>query len=57
MITRLILPVGKGAFYVEKFKNGKNIVNDCGSIGNREKIDTLIEKCFEKNEVIEAIFI
>ena len=57
MITRLILPVGQGAFYVEKFKNGKNIVYDCGSIGNREKIDTLIEKCFEKNEVIEAIFI
>lgn len=48
MITRLILPVGQGAFYVEKFKNGKNIVYDCGSIGNREKIDTLIEKCFEK---------
>lgn len=57
MITRLILPVGQGAFYVEKFQNRKNIVYDCGSIGNREKIDTLIEKCFEKNEVIEAIFI
>lgn len=37
MITRLILPVGQGAFYVEKFKNGKNIVYDCGSISNRKK--------------------
>lgn len=57
MITRLILPVGQGAFYVEKFKNEKNIVYDCGSIGNREKIKKLIEKCFEGNEVIEAIFV
>ena len=57
MITRLILPVGQGAFYVEKFKNGKNIVYDCGSIGNRKKIKELIEKCFERNKVIEAIFI
>ena len=57
MITRLILPVGQGAFYVEKFKNGKNIVYDCGSISNRKKIPELIEKCFGENEVIEAIFI
>ena len=57
MITRLILPVGQGAFYVEKFKNGKNIIYDCGSMGNRKKIKKLIEKCFERNKVIEAIFI
>lgn len=57
MITRLILPVGQGAFYVEKFKNGKNIVYDCGSMDNEEKIKELIEKCFERNKVIEAIFI
>ena len=57
MITRLILPVGQGAFYVEKFKNGKSIIYDCGSIGNIEKINNLIEECFHKNEVIEAIFI
>ena len=57
MITRLILPVGQGAFYVEKFKNGKNIVYDCGSIGNREKIDDLIKEYFGENEVIEAIFV
>ncbi|WP_338977746.1 MBL fold metallo-hydrolase [Fusobacterium polymorphum] len=57
MITRLILPVGQGAFYVEKFKNGKSIIYDCGSIGNIEKIDNLIKECFDKNEVIEAIFI
>ena len=37
MITRLILPVGQGAFYVEKFQNRKNIVYDCGSIGNEKK--------------------
>jgi hypothetical protein len=57
MITRLILPVGQGAFYVEKFKNGKNIVYDCGSISNRKKIPKLIEKYFGKNEAIEALFI
>ena len=57
MITRLILPVGQGAFYVEKFKNGKNIVYDCGSMGNEKKIKELIEKCFKRNKVIEAIFI
>lgn len=57
MITRLILPVGQGAFYVEKFENRKNIVYDCGSMGNEEKIKELIEKCFERNKVIEAIFI
>lgn len=57
MITRLILPVGQGAFYVEKFENSKSIVYDCGSVGNRNKIKKLIEKCFEGNKVIEAIFI
>ena len=57
MIARLILPVGQGAFYVEKFKNGKNIVYDCGSISNRKKIPKLIEKYFGKNEDIEALFI
>lgn len=57
MITRLILPVGQGAFYVEKFENSKSIVYDCGSVGNRKKIDDLIKECFGENEVIEAIFI
>ena len=55
-IRRFILPVGQGAFYVEKIGN-INIVYDCGSIGNRKKIKELIEKCFERNKVIEAIFI
>ena len=55
-IRRFILPVGQGAFYVEKIGD-INIVYDCGSIGNRKKIKELIEKCFERNKVIEAIFI
>ncbi len=55
-IRRFILPVGQGAFYVEKIGN-INIVYDCGSIGNGKKIKELIEKCFERNKVIEAIFI
>ena len=57
MFKRFILPVGQGAFYVEKFENKKNIIYDCGSMDNKNKISNLIENCFERNEIIEAIFI
>ncbi|WP_339005847.1 MBL fold metallo-hydrolase [Fusobacterium polymorphum] len=57
MFKRFILPVGQGAFYVEKFENKKNIIYDCGSMHNKNKIPNLIENCFKKNEIIEAIFI
>jgi hypothetical protein len=57
MFKRFILPVGQGAFYVEKFENKKNIIYDCGSMHNKNKIPNLIENCFKRNEIIEAIFI
>lgn len=48
MFKRFILPVGQGAFYVEKFENKKNIIYDCGSMHNKNKIPNLIENCFKK---------
>lgn len=55
-IRRFILPVGQGAFYVEKIGD-INIVYDCGSIDNQAKIPSLIKECFVGEKTIEVVFI
>ncbi len=55
-IRRFILPVGQGAFYVERI-NDINIVYDCGSTDNQAKIPSLIKECFARKKTIEAVFI
>lgn len=64
-MTRTIHPVGQGAFYTECFEdNGKkyNIVYDCGSdtttsSARNSLIDKEIKQIFEKEEIINALFI
>jgi len=57
MITRSFLPVGQGAFYVEKFKSGESYVYDCGTASGINKIVREIEQNFNCGETIEGVFI
>lgn len=66
IVSRVIHPVGQGAFYSEKVRtNGKtlNIVYDCGSTTsykvNRNKpiLQAEIETFYDKNENIDVLFI
>ncbi len=59
---RSFLPVGQGAFYVERFFDGNeqskyNVVYDCGSSTSLNIIETEIDRTFEKDESIDAVFI
>lgn len=56
-IKRKILPVGQGAFYVEKLNHeGISIIYDCGS-KNKHLVEKEIEKNFKKGEIIHALII
>lgn len=56
-MIRSFLPVGQGAFYVEQFDNGTNVVYDCGSSTSRFTIEKQIEFTFDPQEEIQAVFI
>ena len=62
-VTRVIHPIGQGAFYSERIEcddRTYNIVYDCGS-GNFNKAPKLLEReiasCYKKNDVIDVLFI
>lgn len=59
MMRRRFIPVGHGAFYCESFFGGEiNVVYDCGSMEPKKvEIKEIVEKIFEKNEKIDALFI
>ncbi len=59
-MTRSILPVGQGAFYLEQFHldSGKiNVVYDCGSSTNVEFVKKQIDDNFALGEEVQAVFI
>ena len=56
-MIRSFLPVGQGAFCTEQFKNGVNVVYDCGSQTGVEIVEEMIESTFDKGEEIYAVFI
>lgn len=56
-MVRSFLPVGQGAFYVEQFENGTNVVYDCGSLTGIKYVEREIKSVFEKGENIAAVFI
>lgn len=56
-MIRSFLPVGQGAFYVEKFESGDVYVYDCGTASGIEIIKREICKNFSKGETIEGVFI
>lgn len=60
MMLRNFLPVGQGAFYLERFEiDGEriNVVYDCGSLTNVKIVEKEIRANFWKDEEIEIVFI
>lgn len=60
MMLRCILPVGQGAFYLERFKSNGDIINvvyDCGSLTDVKIVEKEIKSNFIKGEEIEIVFI
>lgn len=59
-MLRNFLPVGQGAFYLERFETkGEriNVVYDCGSLTNVKIVEKEIRSNFSKGEKIEIVFI
>ena len=59
-MLRCFLPVGQGAFYLERFNFGDNRINviyDCGSQTDIKILEGEIRSNFEKDEDIEIVFI
>lgn len=56
MIQRIFHPVGQGAFYSERH-GSFNIVYDCGNWRNTKLSDKVVKQSFDKNEVIDILFI
>ena len=60
MMHRIFVPVGQGAFYLEKFEIGEekfNIVYDCGTSTETVNIKSKIRSYFKKNEEIDYVVI
>jgi len=50
-MTRQFLPVGQGAFYIEKFSDGFTLVYDCGSYSNIKQIN----KSIDNSDLVDKI--
>ena len=60
MMLRSFLPVGQGAFYLERFETkGEriNVVYDCGSLTDVKIVEKEIRSNFSKGEEIKIVFI
>lgn len=55
-MIRSILPVGQGAFYLERFTDIATIIYDCGST-SKKTIEQTLDQYLEKDETISALFI
>lgn len=55
-MLRTFIPVGQGAFYKEKFDDF-TIVYDCGTLKDNDFIKKIIKNNFNKDEVIDILFI
>lgn len=59
-MNRNFIPVGQGAFYLERFEDGKekiNVIYDCGSEKNEDRVNEMIDRYFEEGEKIDALVI
>jgi hypothetical protein len=56
LIKRIFHPIGQGAFYSERHDTF-NIVYDCGNWRNTKLADKVVRQAFNKNEVIDILFI
>lgn len=60
VVTRIIHPIGQGAFYTERLRMGKfehNVVYDCGSLRRPKAAQTEINSYYEDGDVIDILFI
>lgn len=60
MMTRSFLPVGQGAFYIEKFaldSGSASIIYDCGSSTSVSLVERMIQGLFCPGEEIAGVFI
>ena len=61
-MKRMFLPVGQGAFYLERFSAGEsgrpvNVVYDCGTLSGLAHLKKIINHEFNESDVVEALFI
>ena len=49
IMQRVFMPVGQGAFYIEKFNDGFTVVYDCGSYKNTSIVEENI-----KNSILDT---
>lgn len=61
-MRRFFLPVGQGAFYLERFwlpdkVHPINVVYDCGSLSGKEILLSVIHDMFHRGEEIAAVFL
>ena len=61
-MKRMFLPVGQGAFYIERFSAGEcgrpvNVVYDCGSLSGLTHLKKVVDYEFKEGDVIDALFI
>lgn len=62
-MIRSFLPIGQGGFAAEQFRNGENIVFDCGTISATEKTNSikylqrLIQRTFKPRDIIRKVFV
>ena len=56
-MIRSFLPVGQGAFYVEQFDDGTNVIYDCGSTTDVNIVNKEIKYFFESGQPIKYMFI
>lgn len=60
-MQRFFLPVGQGAFYLERFwipdQDPINVVYDCGSCSGNGIMSSVIHAIFHEGEIIAAVFL
>lgn len=56
-MIRTFHAVGQGAFYTERFEGGRNIVYDCGTSSRFQHFEREMDREFNKDETIDAVFI
>ena len=53
---RYFYPIGQGAFYAEKHEKF-TIVYDCGDLKRTKKAKSIVQRAFQKDEIIDILFI
>ena len=57
IMQRVFMPVGQGAFYIEKFNDGFTVVYDCGSYKNTSIVEENIKNSILDTKKIDLLVI